>query len=57
MNGGLGALKELRNIIPQSQLYNVYYALIESHLRCADVIWSSLSLIKLAALQHLQGRA
>ena len=36
---GLAALKKLKNVIPQSQLCNVYYALIESHLRYADVIW------------------
>ena len=39
MIGGLAALKALRNVIPQSQLCNVYYALIESQLRYADVIW------------------
>ena len=33
------------------------YALIESHLRYADVIWSNLSKTKLAALQHLQDLA
>ena len=57
MSGGLAALKKLKNIIPQSQLCNVYYALIESHLRYADVIWSSLSKTKLAALQRLRDRA
>ena len=34
--------EQLKNIISQSQLCNVYYALIEIHLRYADVIWGSL---------------
>ena len=53
MSGGLAALKKLKNIVPQSQFCNVYYALIESHLRYADVIWGNLSETKLAALQRL----
>ena len=57
MSGGLVALKKLKNIVPQSQLCNVYHALIESHLRYGDVIWGGLSKTKLAALQRLQDRA
>ena len=57
ISGGLAALKKLKNVIPQFRLCNIYYALIESHLRYADVIWSSLSKTKIAALQHLQDRA
>ena len=57
ISGGFAALKRLKNVIPQSQLCNVYYALIESHLRYADVIWGSLSKTKIAALQRLQDRA
>ena len=57
MRGGLATLKKLKNVVPQSQLCNVYYALIESHLRYADVIWGNLSKTKLAALQRLQDRA
>ena len=53
----LSALKRLKNIVPQSQLCSVYYALVESHLRCGDVVWGSLCKTKLAALQHLQSRA
>ena len=41
--GGLSALKKLENIIPQSQLCSVFHAIVESHLRYADVIWGSLS--------------
>ena len=57
MSGGLAALKKLENIISQSQLRHVYYALIESRLRYADVTWGSLSETKIAALQRLQDRA
>ena len=56
MSGGLAAPKELKNVVPQSQLCNVYYALIESHLRYADVVWGSMSKIEPAALQRLQDR-
>ena len=38
MNGGLKSLKKLKNLIPQSQLDHVYRAVIESHLRYANVI-------------------
>ena len=51
--GGLAAPKRLTNVIPQSQLCNIYYALIESHLY-AEVIWGSLSKTKIAGLQRLQ---
>ena len=57
ITSGLAALKVLRNIIPQSQLMHVYYALIESHLRYANVVWGSLSDTKMEALQPLQNRA
>ena len=39
MSVGLSALKRLKNILPQSQLCSVYYALVESHLRYGDVVW------------------
>ena len=54
MSGGLVALKKLKNVIPQYQLCNVYYAVIENHLPYADVIWGSLSETKIAAFQCLQ---
>ena len=40
--GGLASLKTLKNIIPQSKLCSVYYAIFESHLRYANEIWGSL---------------
>ena len=57
VSGGLWALKKLMKIVPQSQLVNIYHALVESHLRYANVAWGSLSNTKLEALQRLQNRA
>ena len=36
---GLAAMKKLKGILPQSMLFQVYRALVESHLRYADVVW------------------
>lgn len=57
MNRGLTAMKKPKNIIPQWQLYHVYYTMVESHLRFADVVWSSISKTKLTALQCLQNHS
>ena len=54
--GGLSALKKLKNIIPQSQLCNVFHAIVENHLRYANIIWGSLSKTKLDTLQRLHNR-
>ena len=55
--GGLVAMKKLKDILPQSMLFQVYKALVESHFRYADVVWGSLSNTKITALQRLQNRA
>ena len=55
--GGLAAIKKLKGIFPQSMLFQVYKALVESHLRHADVVWGSLSNTKITALQRQQNRA
>ena len=55
--GGLSALKKIKNIIPQSQLCSVFHAIVESHLRYADLIWESLSKTELDTLQRLHNRA
>ena len=57
ITSGLAPLKMLKNIILQSQLMHVYYALVENHLRYAIVVWGSLSDTKMEALQPLQNRA
>ena len=57
INSGIWTLKRLKNILPQSQLSIVYYALVESQLHYGDVVWGSLSRTKLAALQRLQTQA
>ena len=55
--GGLASLKKLKNILPQSKLGSIYYAIAKSHLRCADVIWGSFPTRKIETLQRLQNRA
>ena len=42
LKGGLNSIRKLRNILPQSQLFLVYQALIESHLRYRNLIWNHL---------------
>ena len=39
INTGIWALKRLKDVVPQSQLSIVYYALVESQLRYGDVVW------------------
>ena len=55
--GGLASLKKLKNILPQSMLGSVYYGIVESHLRYADVIWGSLLTRIIETLKRLQNRA
>ena len=50
-------MKKLKGILPQSMLFKVYKALVESHLRYTDVIWGSLSNAKISALQRLQNHS
>ena len=57
LHGGHASLKKVENILPQSQLSNVYRALVESHMRYIDVIWGHLSNSKMESLQRLQDRA
>ena len=54
--GGLASLRKLKDILRQSQLLNVYQALVESHLRYANVVWVALSKTKLSTLQRYQDR-
>ena len=54
--GGLATMKKLKDMLPQSMLFQVYKALVESHLRYADVVWGSLTETKITALQRLQNR-
>ena len=54
---GLKSLKKIQNLLSQSQLDHVYRALVESHLRYANVIWGSLPKTRLSTLQRLQERA
>ena len=55
--GGLQSLRKLKSILPQSSLSNVHRALIDSHIRYANVIWGILSNSKIESLPRLQDRA
>ena len=57
IKNALSSLWKLKNILPQSQLDQVYKALLESHLRYCDKLWGELSNTKLDHLQRLQNRA
>ena len=57
LKGGLNSIRKLRDILPQSQLFLVYQALVESHLRYGNLIWGHLSDKKLSALQKIHNRA
>ena len=50
-------MKQLKGILSQSMLFQVYKALIESHLLYPDVVSGSLSNTKITTLQRLQNRA
>ena len=53
----LASIRKLKNILPQSQLLNVYQAIVESHLRYANVIWGALYDTKISISQKYQNRA
>ena len=57
LKGGLDSIRKLRQLLPQSQLFQVYRALVESHLRYGNLLWGHLSATKLHSLQKLQDRA
>ena len=54
---GLSSLKKLKDMIPQTKLCSVYYAIVEIHLRHANEVWVSLPKSKLDTIQRLQNRA
>ena len=49
--GGLAPMKKLKGIFPQSMLFQVYKVLVQSHLRCGDVVRGSLSNTRISALK------
>ena len=58
VKGGLDSIRKLRQMLPQSKLFQVYQALVESQLRYGSIIWGHLSATtKLNKLQRLQDRA
>ena len=44
-------------MLPQSKLFEVYRALMESHPRYFNLLWGHISATKIGNLQHLQHRA
>ena len=50
-------MKKLKDILPEPMLFQVYKTLVESHLRYADVVWGSLSNIKISAIERQQNCA
>ena len=55
--GGLSSLEKLKDVLPQPKLCDVYQALFESHICYGNLVWGSISLSELQALQCLQNRA
>ena len=56
--GGLVSIRKLKNSLPQSQLLNVYQALVENHLRYPNMVRGAFSSTKLSTtLQKYQNRA
>ena len=53
----LNSIRKLREILPQSQQFLVYQALLESPLRYGNLIWGHLPEKKLCSLQKKQDRA
>ena len=47
VKGGLDSIRTLRQMLPQPKLFQVFQALVESHLRYGNIIWSHLSATKL----------
>ena len=57
VKGGFDYIRKLRQMLPQSKLFQVYQALMESHLRYGNIIWDYLPATRLNKLQRLQDRA
>ena len=57
LKGGLDSIGKLGKMLRQSKLFQVYRALVESHLRYGNLLWRHLSATKIRNLQKLQDRA
>ena len=57
LKGCLNSVGKLTEILPQSQLFLVCQAPVESHLRNGKVLWGHLTEKKLCTLQKIQNRA
>ena len=57
LKGRLNSIRNLREMLPQSQFFLVYQALVESHLRYSNPMWGHLPEKILYSLQKIQNRA
>ena len=57
VKSSLSALQRLKDILPESKLAAVYWALTENHLRYGNMIWGCISDAKLDNMQKLQSGA
>ena len=54
LKGAISSLRQLKDILPQRKLEQMYKALFDSHLRYDDIVWNDLPNTKLSKLQRLE---
>lgn len=54
---GIGAIKRVRHLVPQTSLHFIYRALIQPHFDYCNVVWGTCGLTLQDKLQKLQNRA
>ena len=54
---GIGALKQIRQLVPQATLHLIYQALIQPHFDYCHIVWGNCGITLLNKIQKLQKRA
>ena len=54
---GIGALKRIRHLVPQTTLRSIYHALLQPHFDYCNVVWGNCGITLHDKLQKLQNRA
>ena len=54
---GIGAIKRIRHLVPQSTLHLIYQALIQPHFEYCNIVWGNCGLTLRNKTQKLQNRA
>ena len=54
---GIGAIKRIRHLVPQSTLHLIYQALIQPHFDYCNIVWGNCGLTLRNKTQKLQNRA